>query len=142
MWVARLEDGETVILPDAPFVHVFAARGMGFFAAATGGEDLAPVESFAVPPAAGTPTGTIGGRVTDALTGAPVSGANVGVAGLGGLAATTAADGTYTIPGVPQGTYVKVLAIGPGHEASGSVDLTMCAPASAKRANAASASSV
>jgi redox-sensitive bicupin YhaK (pirin superfamily) len=27
MWVARLADGETVTLPDAPFVHVFAARG-------------------------------------------------------------------------------------------------------------------
>jgi redox-sensitive bicupin YhaK (pirin superfamily) len=27
MWVGRLSDGETVTLPDAPFVHVFAARG-------------------------------------------------------------------------------------------------------------------
>ena len=27
MWVGRLGDGETVTLPDAPFVHVFAARG-------------------------------------------------------------------------------------------------------------------
>jgi quercetin 2,3-dioxygenase len=27
MWVARLRDGGTVTLPDAPFVHVFAARG-------------------------------------------------------------------------------------------------------------------
>ena len=78
--------------------NVFAARGMGFFAAAIGGEDLAPVESFAVPPPANGPVGSIAGRVTDALTGAPVSGANVGVAGLGGLSATTAADGTYAIP--------------------------------------------
>ena len=45
-----------------------------------------------------------------------MSGANVGVAGLGGLSATTAADGTYAIPNVPAGTYVKVLAIGPGHD--------------------------
>ena len=96
--------------------NVFAARGMGFFAAAIGGEDLAPVESFAVPPPANGPVGSIAGRVTDALTGAPVSGANVGVAGLGGLSATTAADGTYAIPNVPAGTYVKVLAIGPGHD--------------------------
>lgn len=27
MWVGRLSDGETVTLPDAPYVHVFAARG-------------------------------------------------------------------------------------------------------------------
>jgi len=27
MWVARLTDGETVDLPDAPFVHLFVARG-------------------------------------------------------------------------------------------------------------------
>ena len=27
MWVGRLTDGEAVALPDAPFVHVFAARG-------------------------------------------------------------------------------------------------------------------
>jgi redox-sensitive bicupin YhaK (pirin superfamily) len=27
MWVGRLADGERVTLPDAPFVHVFAARG-------------------------------------------------------------------------------------------------------------------
>jgi quercetin 2,3-dioxygenase len=27
MWVGRLDEGETVTLPDAPFVHVFAARG-------------------------------------------------------------------------------------------------------------------
>ena len=27
MWVGRLDEGETVQLPDAPFVHVFVARG-------------------------------------------------------------------------------------------------------------------
>ena len=27
MWVGRLSEGEVVELPDAPFVHVFAARG-------------------------------------------------------------------------------------------------------------------
>jgi redox-sensitive bicupin YhaK (pirin superfamily) len=31
MWVGRLKDGETVTLPDAPFVHVFAARGNARF---------------------------------------------------------------------------------------------------------------
>ena len=32
---------------------VFAGRGMGFFAASTGGDDTAPAENFALPPAAG-----------------------------------------------------------------------------------------
>jgi hypothetical protein len=27
MWVARMSDGETVTLPDAPYVHLFVARG-------------------------------------------------------------------------------------------------------------------
>ena len=27
MWVGRLGDGETVALPDAPYVHLFVARG-------------------------------------------------------------------------------------------------------------------
>jgi redox-sensitive bicupin YhaK (pirin superfamily) len=27
MWVGRLDEGETVAMPDAPFVHLFAARG-------------------------------------------------------------------------------------------------------------------
>ncbi len=27
MWAARLDDGEQVTIPDAPFVHVFVARG-------------------------------------------------------------------------------------------------------------------
>jgi quercetin 2,3-dioxygenase len=35
MWVARLRDGETVTLPDAPFVHVFAARGNVHFGETT-----------------------------------------------------------------------------------------------------------
>ena len=35
MWVARLREGETVTLPDAPFVHVFAARGTVHFGETT-----------------------------------------------------------------------------------------------------------
>jgi redox-sensitive bicupin YhaK (pirin superfamily) len=38
MWVARLSDGETVTLPDAPYVHVFAARGTVHFGDRTLGE--------------------------------------------------------------------------------------------------------
>ncbi len=98
---------------------LFANRGMGFFAASTGGEDSSPWQDFATPPAAGTPTGTISGIVTDDVTGAPVSGAKVGLAGLSGLgaySATTGADGRYTIAAVPQGTYVKAVAGGAGYD--------------------------
>ena len=38
MWVGRLSSGETVTVPDAPFVHVFVARG-----AVTLGPDAAPL---------------------------------------------------------------------------------------------------
>ena len=38
MWVGRLAEGETVSLPDAPFVHVFVARG-----SVTLGPDAAPL---------------------------------------------------------------------------------------------------
>ena len=98
---------------------VFAARGMGFYASAIDGNDDTPVEDFSPPPAAGTPTGAIAGRLTDADTGLPVAGVVVGVPGHmtdptfpDYLAATTGADGRYTIPDVPQNTY-PVLAIPP-----------------------------
>ena len=42
---------------------VFAQRGMGFFASSQGGDDTAPIESFDVPPAPGSPTGTLSGVV-------------------------------------------------------------------------------
>jgi hypothetical protein len=95
---------------------LFAARGMGFFAAAVGGEDTAPAESFALPPAADGAKGTITGRVTNALGGGPVAGVSVGLAGLSTYAATTDADGRYTIAAVPEGTYLKVLAGGGGYD--------------------------
>jgi extracellular elastinolytic metalloproteinase len=95
---------------------VFAARGMGFFAAALGGEDTTPVESFATPPAADGPKGTISGRVTNALGGGPLAGVTVGMAGLSTYSATTDADGRYTIAAVPEGTYVKVVAGGGGYD--------------------------
>jgi len=49
------------------------------------------------------PHGDIAGTVTD-QAGAPVAGATVGVGGTA-FTATTAADGSYTITGVPAGTY-------------------------------------
>jgi len=90
----------------------FAHRGMGFFAGATDGGDVQPVEDFSPPPAAGGPTGTITGRVIDAGTGAPLAGIVVGIGGLdtppSSFTATSAADGTYTIGPVPVGTYPKL----------------------------------
>ena len=56
-------------------------RGMGFFAAAAGGDDTARAENFALPPAADAPRGTISGQVTNALGGAGVAGVTVGLAG-------------------------------------------------------------
>ena len=49
---------------------VFAKRGMGYFAGSIDGDDTAPVEDFSLPPAAGTPTGFLTGRVRDIDTAA------------------------------------------------------------------------
>jgi len=100
---------------------VFAHRGMGYFAAAVDGDDKQPVEDFSLPPAANTPRGALTGKVTDADTAAPVAGLTVGFGGhasgfAGDLAATTAADGTYTISGILPGTYAKVFARGAGYD--------------------------
>jgi hypothetical protein len=88
---------------------VFASRGMGYFASTSGGNDAAPIESFALPPAPGGPTGTVQGTVYDD-TGTTQSGAKVAFAGhdtgLGeDLSAQSGAGGTYAIAGVPVGTY-------------------------------------
>jgi extracellular elastinolytic metalloproteinase len=101
--------------------QVFAARGMGWFAASADGDDVGPVEDFSMPPAPNTPTGTLSGVVTDQDTGAPVSGAVVGFGGhasgfAGDYAATTNPDGTYTISGIFPGTYAKVFARGAGFD--------------------------
>ena len=42
---------------------VFRRRGMGFFAAAVDGDDLAPAEDFSLPP-----TGEANGRLTGVVT--------------------------------------------------------------------------
>jgi hypothetical protein len=93
---------------------VFRKRGMGYFAAAVDGGDVAPEEDFAAPPVPGGPTGTITGVATDGDSGLPLEGVRVG---LGGhttpnveelLADDTDADGRYEITGVPTGTYPKL----------------------------------
>jgi extracellular elastinolytic metalloproteinase len=109
--------------------QVFAHRGMGYFAGAVDGDDTQPVEDFSLPPAANTPRGTVQGKVTNQDSGAPVAGATVGFGGhasgfAGDYAATTAADGTYSITGIIPGTYPKVFARGPGYDTQ-SVTLTV-----------------
>lgn len=101
--------------------QVFAGRGMGYFAAAIDGDDSHPVEDFSMPPAAGTPRGSLTGHVTDQDTGAPVGGLTIGFGGhasgfAGDYVATTAADGSYTISGILPGTYAKVFARGSGYD--------------------------
>ncbi|GAA1686068.1 hypothetical protein GCM10009765_39250 [Fodinicola feengrottensis] len=94
--------------------RLFAARGLGFFAASDGGDDQNPVQSFAVPPAPGSPIATLTGKVTDPGNTA-LAGVTVGIAGHdsgfpGDYAATTDASGTYTISGIFAGTYPYVSA--------------------------------
>ena len=101
--------------------QVFAHRGMGFFAAAVDGDDSAPVEDFTMPPPAGTPTGTLTGRVTDQDSGAPIGGILVGFGGHasgfpGDFAALTNSSGTYTITGIIPGTYAALFARGAGYD--------------------------
>ncbi len=100
---------------------VFAARGMGWFAGATDGDDTQPAEDFSMPPPANTPRGALTGTVTDSLSGAPIANAVVAFGGhnsgfAGDYAATTNASGVYTITGILPGTYAKVFARAPGFD--------------------------
>jgi YD repeat-containing protein len=102
---------------------VFAHRGMGFFAAAFGGDDVTPVENFNRPPQAGGATGAISGTVTDVQTGLPLSGVKAAFAGHATspdfpefLAATTGANGGYSVTGVPVGDYPKFSFEKPGFD--------------------------
>jgi hypothetical protein len=99
---------------------VFAHRGMGFFAAAIDGDDLAPAEDFSLPPT-GKPEGRINGTVTDADSGAGIPGIIVQFGGhnsgfTGTLAAVTDAKGNYQIRNIFPGTYPKVSASGAGFD--------------------------
>ena len=98
--------------------QAFANRGMGWFASTRDTGDTKPVESFLLPPVPGGATGTIAGAVTT-QQGAPVANAKVWVGGhdsgfADDLETSTTAGGTFTITGVPVGTYTKIFASAPG----------------------------
>lgn len=101
---------------------VFAHRGMGYFAAALSGDNTEPDEDFSLPPGPDAPVATLTGKVTDDATGAAVGGVTVSISGHSSgfpgadFSAVSAADGTYTIRDVPEGTYRKVYASGSGFE--------------------------
>jgi hypothetical protein len=95
--------------------QVFAARGMGFFAATEDANDTSPIQSFALPPNPAAGVGSLAGVVTDADTGKPVAGVRVAFAGLE-FVDTTDALGQYAIAGVPAGTYPQVVASKAGYD--------------------------
>ena len=101
--------------------QVFAARGMGWFAGSFGGSDSHPAEDFNLPPAPGTPTATLSGTITDAVSGQGIEGVAVAIAGHdsgfpGSYSAITDATGAYAITDVVTGTYPKVGVSGDGYE--------------------------
>ena len=100
---------------------VFAARGMGFFAAATDDNDITPIENFDLPPRPKAPFTTVRGTISETGTGAPLAGATITFpghdSGFGGsYQAVSDSAGHYTIKSVLPGTYPEVSASAPGHE--------------------------
>ncbi|TQJ07718.1 M36 family metallopeptidase [Lapillicoccus jejuensis] len=100
---------------------VFANRGMGWFAGSLGSADAQPAQDFNLPPRPQAPRSTVSGTVTDPTTGQPVAGAVVRITGhdsgfSSDYTATTNAAGAYSIGGVLDGTYPKVVVIAPGYE--------------------------
>ncbi len=100
----------------------FAERGMGYYAAATDGRDGSPVADFSLPVDCSTVScGTVSGTITDKISGGPLAGITVGIAGHssglpGDLADVTDASGAFSIPGVPFHTYAKVFVAQTGYE--------------------------
>src|SRR5262245_24624716 len=101
----------------------FAHRGMGYFAGAVNGDDVAPVEDFSMPPSPSAPKGSLLGVVRDQDTNAPISGAVVAFGGhdsgfQGSLSRATDAQGFYQIKKIVVGTYPDVNASAPGYDRS------------------------
>jgi extracellular elastinolytic metalloproteinase len=97
----------------------FANHGMGYFASVVDGDDAQPVQDTHVQPLG--PGVAVTGRVTDLDTGLPVAAIRVGFGGhmsdlASDLAAQTDADGNFTIPAVPQGTYPQLIADKAGYD--------------------------
>jgi extracellular elastinolytic metalloproteinase len=103
---------------------VFASRGMGFTASSNGGNDTSPVANFNRPPKTITAR-SITGTVTDAGSGAPVSGVPVtlGFQGSGSVNPTTVTrpDGSFTLSNVPEGTYRGLQVLSPRYRERTSV---------------------
>jgi hypothetical protein len=101
--------------------HVFATRGMGWYAGTIDAGDPFPQEDFMVPPSPETPQVAVSGRVTDGTTGEGLGGALVAITGhgsgfTGDYTAVTSPNGSYTIPHVFIGTYALVRVTAPGYE--------------------------
>ena len=116
---------------------VFAARGMGWFAAADSSSDVRVVEDFSLPPAPSAGEATIQGTVRDDA-GTPIEAVPVAVSGhatgLGlDLSATTDATGAYAIEHVPAGTYPRVVATAPAGSLDGTGGVTVPASGSVTR---------
>ena len=100
---------------------VFAARGMGWFAATTDGDDVTQIENFSLPPAPNAPLTSVSGTITQIETGAALAGATVIFPGhdsgfAGSYTAVSDSAGRYTIRNVLPGTYPEVTASVPGYE--------------------------
>jgi extracellular elastinolytic metalloproteinase len=102
--------------------NVFATRGMGYFSAAINGDDVGPVEDFAQPPAAKSPTAKLQGTITDFDSNQVLTGAMVAFAGhasgfQGDLVGASNGEGFYQVKKIFLGTYPKVVASKPGWDA-------------------------
>jgi hypothetical protein len=102
---------------------VFAKRGMGYFAAATDGDDAQPVEDFTLPPGPKAKTAKLKGTVVDSATKKPIDGAVVAFGGHasgfpGDFSGVADKNGKYDIKKIFVGTYPKVFAQAPGYDRS------------------------
>ncbi len=106
--------------------QVFAARGMGYFATTNGPNDMAPVESFALPPDPSDGVGSVAGTVTDSDSGLPLAGVHVEFDGPG-FSATSDAAGHYSLANVPVTTYPTLTASKAGFHWETDEDVTVVA---------------